>query len=380
MANPDDVKIDLPKNGADDTTTETVEKKEPVVLSKELEAKIIHQIEYYFGDINLPRDKFLLEQVALDDGWVEIKVLLTFNRLNKLCSDEEAIAKALLNSDNDLVIVSDDKTKIRRNPELAIPEFNDERRKELTSRTAYVKGFPREETLETLMKFVEPFGAFDSVYMRTYKDKALKKQVFKGSCFIIFKTVETCKEFIEKDEIKYNDTELIRKWQSEYVDEKKEEREKRDKRRNKSDDKEKPNNKEEGIKKPHNFNKGAILHMAGFKPETVRDSIKQKIVEINDADPAYITFDKGATEGYVRFSEENGAADFAKKLTDSKMTVDEAEITVRVLEGDEEEKFLTDLSVTLSNMKRHNKFAGKGPGRKRKGGRDGGRNAKYARK
>ncbi|CAG2067108.1 unnamed protein product, partial [Timema podura] len=33
--------------------------------TSDLEKKIIRQIEYYFGDINLPRDKFLLEQVKL---------------------------------------------------------------------------------------------------------------------------------------------------------------------------------------------------------------------------------------------------------------------------------------------------------------------------
>ncbi|XP_004417755.1 PREDICTED: lupus La protein homolog, partial [Odobenus rosmarus divergens] len=34
-----------------------------------LKAKICHQIEYYFGDFNLPRDKFLKEQIKLDEGW-----------------------------------------------------------------------------------------------------------------------------------------------------------------------------------------------------------------------------------------------------------------------------------------------------------------------
>ena len=33
-------------------------------------AKIIRQIEHYFGDFNLPRDKFLLEQIKdSEDGW-----------------------------------------------------------------------------------------------------------------------------------------------------------------------------------------------------------------------------------------------------------------------------------------------------------------------
>lgn len=36
--------------------------------------------QYYFGDHNLPRDKFLKEQIQLDDGWVTLETMLKFNR------------------------------------------------------------------------------------------------------------------------------------------------------------------------------------------------------------------------------------------------------------------------------------------------------------
>ncbi|ELV11658.1 Lupus La protein like protein [Tupaia chinensis] len=44
-----------------------------------LEAKIRHQIEYYFGDFNLPWDKFLKEQLKLDEGWVPSEIMRKFN-------------------------------------------------------------------------------------------------------------------------------------------------------------------------------------------------------------------------------------------------------------------------------------------------------------
>ncbi|KAJ3592561.1 hypothetical protein NHX12_007688 [Muraenolepis orangiensis] len=44
------------------------------------EAKVARQIEYYFGDHNLPRDKFLKEQLQVDDGWVAVATMLQFNR------------------------------------------------------------------------------------------------------------------------------------------------------------------------------------------------------------------------------------------------------------------------------------------------------------
>lgn len=37
-------------------------------------------LQYYFGDHNLPRDKFLKEQMQQDDGWVTLETMLKFNR------------------------------------------------------------------------------------------------------------------------------------------------------------------------------------------------------------------------------------------------------------------------------------------------------------
>lgn len=37
-------------------------------------------LQYYFGDHNLPRDKFLKEQLQQDDGWVPLETMLKFNR------------------------------------------------------------------------------------------------------------------------------------------------------------------------------------------------------------------------------------------------------------------------------------------------------------
>lgn len=62
-------------------------------------------LQYYFGDANLPKDKFLLEETKKDDGWVTLKTLLTFNRLKSLSEEAEAIITALKKSSNDLLEV-----------------------------------------------------------------------------------------------------------------------------------------------------------------------------------------------------------------------------------------------------------------------------------
>lgn len=91
-----------------------------------LEAKICHQIEYYFGDFNLPRDKFLKEQIKLDEGWVPLEIMIKFNRLNRLTTDFNVIVEALSKSKAELMEISEDKTKIRRSPSKPLPEVTDE--------------------------------------------------------------------------------------------------------------------------------------------------------------------------------------------------------------------------------------------------------------
>ena len=38
----------------------------------ELESRIIKQIEYYFGDYNIGKDKFLQEEIKKDEGWIAL--------------------------------------------------------------------------------------------------------------------------------------------------------------------------------------------------------------------------------------------------------------------------------------------------------------------
>ena len=56
------------------TETETAKASEAAASSPApvagLEAEIVRQVEHYFGDYNLPKDKFLQEQIKEDEGWV----------------------------------------------------------------------------------------------------------------------------------------------------------------------------------------------------------------------------------------------------------------------------------------------------------------------
>lgn len=67
------------------------------VLSPELRAKILTQVEYYFSDSNLDHDNFL-KSLMDEHGWVPISKVADFNRLKKMTTDIQLIVEALANS------------------------------------------------------------------------------------------------------------------------------------------------------------------------------------------------------------------------------------------------------------------------------------------
>lgn len=86
---------------------------------------------------------------------------------------------------------------MRRNPELPVPEMNEERRKELLGRTVYAKGFPKDSSLDDLLKFFKQFDEVENVIMRRYQDRQTKKRLFKGSVFVTFKTKDmVCRSIV----------------------------------------------------------------------------------------------------------------------------------------------------------------------------------------
>jgi len=199
----------------------------------ELEKSINKQVTYYFGDFNLPRDKFLLEKVkSNEDGWIEIDVMLKFQRLNKLSSDGDVILNALKKSEETLIEVDLENKKIRRNPEMPLPESEDDETKKL--KTVYVKGFEKTNTtLDDLLGF---FGKYDNVIhvnRRTWVDRKDDSRNFKGSVFVTFKDKESAEAFMALESVKNPEgEELIKKWQAEYFDEKAKEMEEKRAKKN----------------------------------------------------------------------------------------------------------------------------------------------------
>lgn len=125
------------------------------------------------------RDKFLLEQTRLDDGWVPISVMLNFKNLAALTKNVEAILKSLENSD--LIQISEDKKKIRRSVDKPLPKYDEEYLKSQEARTVYLKGFPLSSTIEELINYYDTPDVENIIVSVKFK----KKFCFKCSLLFI---------------------------------------------------------------------------------------------------------------------------------------------------------------------------------------------------
>lgn len=312
---------------------------EPEVLGPPngLEKKIIKQMEYYFGDVNLPRDRYLQEQIKLDnDGWVALAVFTRFNRLKVLTTNHNIIAKAIRKASSGLINISKDGVFVRRNPDMAVPENTEEWRDDFNARTAYVKGFPLKVSLDKLIAFFDKLGAgdVDTVFMRRNPNRE-----FKGSVYVTFHTRDSMDKFMNLRETKYEDKVLEKKTKMDYFKEKEEEKKKKKlEQLRKKKEEQKKREEEERQRVIDAMTVGSVLCVENITAiDTEREAIKNYFT---DFDPvAWVDFDTGDTKACVRFEEGGKAEEVlekAKAANEDKIVINNCEVEVRVLEGEEE--------------------------------------------
>ncbi|XP_012945148.1 lupus La protein, partial [Aplysia californica] len=332
----------------------------------DLEAKIIKQMEYYFGDINLMKDKFLKEKIQEDDGWVTIETMLKFNRLRQLSPEQSVICGALKKSDSGLMEVNEEGDKVRRNPSKPLPEDSKERRDELNARSIYAKAFPLDAHLDELMAFFETYGAVENVFMR----RDFHKKTFKGSVFVTFCTKEDAEKFVKEEGTKYKELDLEKKlFKTDYFKEKTSNKKKDAKppKPGKPPVEETKETDEEKAKTQ--MTKNAVLFFKGLNTETTREEIKNFFSD--HAEVGWVDFDKGKAEGYLRLREPNSAGptlEKAKAANDGKIIIHDTEIETRVVEGDEEVEYWTRMFKDIAEKNSKNRRGGRSGGRGGRGG------------
>lgn len=153
---------------------------------KQLLADIKKQVEFWFGDVNLHKDRFmrnLIEQSR--DGYIDISVLTSFNRMRKLTTDVKLIARALKNSA--LIEVNLEGTRVRRKYPLG------ESPKDVDSRTVYVELLPKTVTHLWVERVFSRCGNVVYVSIPRYKSTGHPK----GFGFVEFETEEQAQKAVE---------------------------------------------------------------------------------------------------------------------------------------------------------------------------------------
>nr|7SLP_B Chain B, La-related protein 7 [Homo sapiens]7SLQ_B Chain B, La-related protein 7 [Homo sapiens] len=170
---------------------ESTEKKKEVEKKKRSRVKqvladIAKQVDFWFGDANLHKDRFLREQIEKSrDGYVDISLLVSFNKMKKLTTDGKLIARALRSSA--VVELDLEGTRIRRKKPLG------ERPKDEDERTVYVELLPKNVNHSWIERVFGKCGNVVYISIPHYKSTGDPK----GFAFVEFETKEQAAKAIE---------------------------------------------------------------------------------------------------------------------------------------------------------------------------------------
>jgi len=345
-------------------------------MSDAVRVFVKRQVEFYFGDANLPNDKFMRAKANEDEdkpgpgqGWVELQLLCTFARMRQkkgeLDDDKYVALVAEALADSGVVDISEDGKRVRRStplanvdPDAAIP------------RCFYAKGFPRTSELDAIMEFfaAQELGKIEAVRMRYGYDKPRK---FKGSVFVEMSTEAEATAAIAKS-LAFGDTQLVLKTKADYLKQKREEYEER--RRQKSAGGGAAAAEAEA---PKEHKKGTTLKVEGCGAATTRETLKEvfgahgKIV--------WVSYQRGEADAHLFFEEEGEATKILEKMFESGIPqVGGQEPTLSAVEGEEETNQWKQVWETQAAFSRRNSDGGRGGGKRR--GRGGGGGGKRQRK
>jgi len=120
---------------------------------EDLSEKITQQVEFYFSDANITKDKFLLKHVKRNkEGFVSLKLISSFKRVKHLTKDWRQVAHAIKTCSKKLE-VNDLETKVRRLEEL--PPYDET----TPSRTVVVLNLPMDRpTIEGVAEIFKACG------------------------------------------------------------------------------------------------------------------------------------------------------------------------------------------------------------------------------
>jgi len=331
------------------------------------ESDVLKQVEHYFGDANMRKDKWLRAEAAKDaEGFVDISHICKFNRMKSLnATDITAVADVMAKSDN--LVVSEDKTKVRRKNPLPTEDDSDER-------TVYMKGFPEDSALEDLQAYVAGLGDF-KVLMVTMRRLPNKK--FKGSVFVELSTVDEAKAVCAMTDLKFKESALEVKskgsWQGERLNQRKQDKLDKEDKKRKASEVEEQEKADRRVKYMEELKERQIPENRVLKVENLPSTasvvgLKGFLNTFQKVE--FVEHEAGETTALVRF--EADCSQVVAKCTENKY--DDATLTATVLTPDQSRDFWTKAWTDMYDKKeRMNSLHSRGDGGGRGGGRGRGR-------
>lgn len=162
--------------------------------------EIRNQIEFYFSDSNLSKDKFLFEQTGGPENKpIDVDTIASFSLMRRF-RPIEAVVKALKESDT--LDISESNQITRKTPLVTLSNDFEENKKLLAERalpnTLYVKGFRIDsdyrDSQRKVQEFFKPYGIVE-VRLRRLGDA---QKLFKGSVYAEFPDVDSAEQFRTK--------------------------------------------------------------------------------------------------------------------------------------------------------------------------------------
>ncbi|XP_050424180.1 la protein homolog [Adelges cooleyi] len=309
-----------------------VDNVKPELLAK-VAPKIIKQLEYYFSDTNLPYDKFLQNEIKTGDGWVKISVLLTFKRLASISKEPAVIAAAVKNATNCIVEINEGNDKIRRKPDQVVPVADQEFLNEMMERSIYCKGFPKTATMDELLNYAASLNDFN---ITKVIPRRLKTKEFKGSLYFTFETKEQAEKFLKLESVQYGDVNLERKWEKEFLEEKKLEYEEKLAKR---DQKQKAETEKY-------FKKGYLLKANNLTDAVTVDKIKDICLKY-EWQVAFVKINEDKLSAWIRLKPVTTAEQLLKDIADK---TNDLNITFSLPEENVEQTVLNEMTKEMKEV------------------------------
>jgi len=306
----------------------------------EVEDRIVKQVEFYFGDSNLPRDKFLLEKTREnEDACLCIELIASFQRIKSLCSDVETVKKALKEGCSETIKVNEEKTMVRR--KTPVPESINTLRI-----SVFAKGFPPSATLDCIQEFFSGIsGEVKAIRMR----RDLKTREFKGSVFVEVGTEEEAARLALLENLTFGERPIVVMTKLRYFETKNEERT--------------GGKKERLVEKDlsKDFVKGCIAVIVGVPSDVSHQTIKSTIGE--EFQVSFAAIEDG--NAWLRFKEPV-ASSFVEKFSQEGLVIGESTIKdIRIATEDEESEYYAKLAQVMANKQ---SGSNRGRGNSRRGG------------